>query len=67
MTLEVTQARVREARMVDSAREFAEALKAFSLAELKYVCFDDEDHASVVPAAVGRAVTFALTPPSPGA
>jgi predicted alpha/beta superfamily hydrolase len=67
MTLEVTQARVREARMVDSAREFAEALKAFSLAELKYVCFDDEDHASVVPAAVGRAVTFALAPPSPGA
>jgi hypothetical protein len=62
MTLEATQARIREARMVDSAREFAEAMKAFPLAELKYVCFDDEDHASVVPAAVGRAVTFALTP-----
>lgn len=64
MTLEATQARIRQARMVDSAREFAEALKAHPLAGLKYVCFDDEDHASVVPAAVGRAVTFALTPPS---
>jgi hypothetical protein len=64
MTLEATQARVREARMVDSAREFAEALKAYPLAELKYVCFEDEDHASVISAAVGRAVTFALTAPS---
>jgi uncharacterized protein len=67
MTLEDTQARVRQARMVDSAREFAEALKAYRLNELKYVCFEDEDHGSVVSAAVGRAVTFALTPSSPGA
>jgi hypothetical protein len=65
MTLEATQARVREARMVDSAREFAEALKAYPLAELKYVCFEDEDHASVISAAIGRAVTFALTAPPP--
>lgn len=61
MTLDATRARVREARMVDAGREFAEALKSFPLAELKFVCFADEDHGSVVPAAVGRAVTFALT------
>ena len=60
MTLDATRARVREARMVDAGREFAEALKSFPLAELKFVCFADEDHGSVVPAAVGRAVTFAL-------
>ncbi|MGH7024314.1 MAG: alpha/beta hydrolase [Caulobacteraceae bacterium] len=62
LTLEVTRERVREARMVDTGREFAETLKGFPLAELKFVCFEDEDHASVMPAAVGRAMTFALTP-----
>jgi hypothetical protein len=46
--------------MVDAAREFADALKPFDLAKLGFVCFQDEDHASVVQASVARAVTFAL-------
>jgi predicted alpha/beta superfamily hydrolase len=58
--LEAVRRRVREARMVDAAREFAESLRAAELPELKFVAFDDEDHSSVVPAAIGRAVTFAL-------
>ena len=61
MTLEATRERVAQARMVDAAREFAEALKAFDLAKLAFVCFQDEDHASVVQASVARAVTFALS------
>jgi hypothetical protein len=48
--------------MVDAARDFAAALAGSPLAELKFVAFEDEDHASVVSAAVGRGITFALTP-----
>jgi predicted alpha/beta superfamily hydrolase len=60
MTLEATRERVLQARMVDAAREFAESLKPFDLAKLAFVCFQDEDHASVVQASVARAITFAL-------
>jgi predicted alpha/beta superfamily hydrolase len=60
MTLEATRERVRKARMVDAAREFAAALEPFDLARRAFVCFADEDHASVVQASVARAVTFAL-------
>jgi hypothetical protein len=58
--LEAMKRRVREARMVDAAREFADALDHGKLAELRYVEFDGEDHGSVLAAAVGRAVTFTL-------
>lgn len=58
--LEAMQLRVREARMVDGAREFADSLRAANLPEVKWVAFDGEDHGSVLAAAVGRAVTFAL-------
>jgi predicted alpha/beta superfamily hydrolase len=58
--LEAVRRRVREARMVDAAREFAESLRAAQLPEVKFVAFTDEDHSSVVAASVGRALTFAL-------
>lgn len=61
MTLEATRERVAQARMVDAAREFAQALKAFELGKLAFACFQDEDHASVVQASVARAITFALS------
>jgi predicted alpha/beta superfamily hydrolase len=58
--LEAMKARVREAKMVDAAREFADALRDAKLAELRFVEFDGEDHGSVLAAAVGRAISFTL-------
>lgn len=60
MDLESIKLRIREARMVDAAREFAAALRNAKLAQVEFVAFEGEDHASVLSAAVGRAVTFAL-------
>lgn len=57
--LEAIKLRVREARMVNGAREFADAL-ATQPPQLRFVEFDGEDHGSVLAAAVGRAVTFTL-------
>jgi predicted alpha/beta superfamily hydrolase len=62
MDLETVKAIVAKSRMVDAAREFAESLQSAALSEAGYVCFADEDHGSVVPAAIGRGITFALTP-----
>jgi uncharacterized protein len=58
--LEAIKVRVREARMVDAAREFADALRDAKLPEVRFVAFDGEEHGSVLSAAVGRAITFAL-------
>lgn len=54
------QERVRQARMVDAAREFSEWLRSFKLSQLEFVCFQGEDHGSVVAAALSRGLTFAL-------
>ncbi len=51
---------VQRCRMVDAASDFAKDLKSAGLPEVSSVIFADEDHLSVVPAAIGRAVTFAL-------
>jgi predicted alpha/beta superfamily hydrolase len=51
---------IRRCRMVDAAGDFAAGLKAAGLTDVQTVVFADETHGSVVPAAVGRAVTFAL-------
>ncbi len=51
---------VRRCRMVDAACDFAAGLKGAGLPDVRSVVFADEDHGSVVAAAVGRAVTFAL-------
>lgn len=59
MTLEDLQARVRQARMVDAAREFAERLR-HSLPEVQYAAFEGEDHAGALTAGTGRAISFAL-------
>jgi ferri-bacillibactin esterase len=58
--LKAMQARVRDARMVDAARELATTLQNFEFAQVQFVCFAHEDHESVLAAAVGRCVTFAL-------
>jgi hypothetical protein len=58
--LQAIKVRVREAKMVDAAREFADALRDAKLPEVQFVPFDGEEHGSVLAAAVGRAITFTL-------
>jgi predicted alpha/beta superfamily hydrolase len=55
---------IRRNRMVDNAREFAAALMADAGAslEVSFREFEDENHASVVPAAISAALRFALAP-----
>lgn len=60
MELEAIKARVREERMVDAAREFADDLRDAELPDVRFVEFDGEEHGSVLAAAVGRAITFTL-------
>jgi len=60
VTLEEARAQIMSARMVDSAREFAEALKHAGVADLKHMVFADEDHVSVAPAALIHGMRFAL-------
>lgn len=65
----MTRAQMRElakvARMVDNARELGArmtALKGGPGWGARFVEFADEDHMSVVPASLGRALSFALRP-----
>jgi predicted alpha/beta superfamily hydrolase len=56
------QAWLKRNRMVDNARELAATLSVMAPSALR-VCFnqfDDENHASVVPAAISRTLRFAL-------
>ena len=65
MTLPQTRKLMRAARMVDNARELAERLKAVKGGPgyvVRFQAFEDEDHMTVVPASVARALTFALRP-----
>ncbi|WP_210207701.1 alpha/beta hydrolase, partial [Rhodoplanes elegans] len=63
--VEVRAAWKRRNRMVDNAREMAARLAPLAGCGLTvdYVEFRDEDHVSVVPAAIARAVTLALGRP----
>ena len=58
--LSAAQERVRQARMIDAAREFSEWLSLFELSRVEFVCFQGEDHGSVIAAALSRGLTFAL-------
>lgn len=60
LTLEDAQAQIRAARMVDAAREFADALREAGLTELRHVAFAEDDHVSAAPAALLHGVRFAL-------
>lgn len=63
MSLEEVQAMVAASRMVDAAAEFAVALREAGLDEVAHHAFDDEDHGSVVPAAIMRGLIFAVPNP----
>ena len=60
VTLEEAQAQIRAARMVDAAREFADALGGAGLADLRHVAFAEDDHVSAAPAAILHGMRFAL-------
>ncbi|WP_326914627.1 alpha/beta hydrolase [Sphingopyxis chilensis] len=60
VTLEEAQAQIRAARMVDAAREFADALRDAGLAELSHIAFAGDDHVSAAPAAILHGMRFAL-------
>jgi len=53
-------ARLRMARMVDNAAEMAEVLTASARVDCEHVVFTGENHISVLPAMLSRAVAFAL-------
>jgi hypothetical protein len=58
--LEQLRSTVRQARMIDAAREFAEALASLPTTEIEFELFGREDHAGALTAGTGRAVSFAL-------
>lgn len=59
-TLEEAQAWIKASRMVDAAKEFAEALEDAGVADLRHIAFAEEDHTSVVPSAIIHGMRFAL-------
>jgi hypothetical protein len=60
MSLESVRALVTTSRMVDAAAEFSASLRNAGLDVVDYVAFADENHGTVIPAAISRGLTFAL-------
>lgn len=56
---------LRERRQVDSARQAAELIGKAGDIEVRFHEIAGEDHGSVIPAAISRAVYFMLSPPLP--
>ena len=63
LELPAVQAIVAMARMVDGATEFADKLRELGLSSVECVVFQGEEHGSVVPAAISRALSFSLPEP----
>lgn len=62
---ESMMAALRERRQVDNARSIAEQVGKAHGMETRFMEIAGEDHGSVVPSAIGRAVHFMLAPPLP--
>lgn len=60
VTLEEAQAQIESARMVDAAREFADALRDAGVTALHHIAFGHDDHVSAAPAALLHGMRFAL-------
>ncbi len=60
ITVEEAQAHIRVSRMVDAAREFADALNETGVSNLRHISFAEEDHVSVAPSAILHGMRFAL-------
>lgn len=59
-TLDELQSVVRRARVVDAALQFGEALGGIGLQEVKCAVIPEEEHLTVVPAALMRGLSFAM-------
>lgn len=59
-TLEEAQAWIKASRMVDAAKEFADALGEAGATDVRHMAFAEEDHTSVVPSAIIHGMRFAL-------
>ena len=64
MTLAEAQAMIASCRMIDTLQEFAASLRDAGLTDVASVVFEDEEHVSVIPAAMMRAITFAVPNPA---
>jgi predicted alpha/beta superfamily hydrolase len=60
VTLEEAQAQISASRMVDAAKEFADALGGAEVVALRHVTFTEEDHTSVAPSIIIHGMRFAL-------
>ncbi|MGN6690731.1 MAG: alpha/beta hydrolase [Sphingopyxis sp.] len=60
VTLAEAQTQVAAARMVDGAKDFADALRDAGLSNLRHVAFAGDDHVSAAPAAILHGMRFAL-------
>jgi len=60
VTLEEAQAQIRASRMVDAAREFADALHDAGVAAVRHIAFAEDDHVSAAPAGMLHGMRFAL-------
>ena len=60
VTLAEAQAQIRASRMVDAAREFADALRDAGVEALRHIAFAEDDHVSAAPAGMLHGMRFAL-------
>src|SRR3546814_10473444 len=60
VTLAEAQAQIRASRMVDAAREFADALRDAGVEALRHIAFAEDDHVSAAPAGMLPGLRFAL-------
>jgi predicted alpha/beta superfamily hydrolase len=61
LSLKEVEAHILASRMVDAAKEFADALGDAGLPEMRHIAFPHDDHLSVVPTAIQHGLRFALT------
>lgn len=59
-TLEELQSVVRRSRIVDAALQFADALRRIGVKEVESAVIPEEEHLTVVPAALMRGLSFAM-------
>lgn len=60
VTIEEARAQIGSARMVEAAREFADALQDAGATALRHIAFAHDDHVSAAPAAMLHGMRFAL-------
>jgi predicted alpha/beta superfamily hydrolase len=60
VTLEEAQAQIRASRMVDAAKEFADALSDAGIGDMRHIAFAEDDHTSAALGGIIHGMRFAL-------